>query len=71
MITEEYKIMSIRLNQEECSILKQALDILKKVNREIDNCIDVDEVRLSNYTDADLLNNIENELNELSCAIEF
>lgn len=71
MTTDKYTTMSIRFSREEYNILEQALDILRKVNQEIDNCTDVDEVRLSDDMDTSLLNRIESELNELCCAIEI
>jgi hypothetical protein len=71
MTTNKYTTMSIRFSQEEYNVLEQALDVLRKANQEIDNCTDVDEVRLSDDMDTSLLNRIENELNELCCTIEF
>lgn len=71
MTVGTYTIMNIRFNEEEREILEQTLDILRKVNREIDECPDVDEARLSDNWDIDLLNRIENELSELGCSIEF
>lgn len=71
MIVDKYTTMKIRLSQEECSVLEEALGILRNINREIDDCTDVDEVCLSDNVDTDLLGDIEKELNELSCTVEF
>ena len=71
MIVDTYTTMNIRLSQEECSILEEAFNILRKINQEIDECHNIDEARLSDNSDADLLNKIENELNELSYSVEF
>jgi hypothetical protein len=71
MTTDKYTVMNIRFSQEECSILEQALDILRKTNQEIDDYKDVDEVRLSDSLDKKVLQDISNELDELGCAVEF
>lgn len=71
MTTDKYTTMNIRLSQEERGILENALDVLRKLNGEIDNCNDVDEIRLSDCIDANLLSDIETELNELGCSVKF
>ena len=71
MTVDTYKIMNIRLSQEDCSVLEEALNIIKNINREIDECHDADEARLSGNYDADLLNKLSNAIDELSCSIEF
>ena len=70
MVADKYTTMNIRLSQEECDVLEQALGILRKLNQEVDGA-DVDEIHLSDNIDKNLLNNISNELDELGCAIEF
>jgi hypothetical protein len=64
MIVDKYTTMNIRLSQEECSVLERAIDILRNINREIDNS-DADEVRLSDNIDKNLLNTLENELDTI------
>ena len=71
MTVDTYKIMNIRLSEEERSVLEETLNIIRKINREIDECHDADEARLSDDYDADLLNKISNAIDELSCSIEF
>ncbi len=71
MIVDTYKVMNIRLSREECKTLEEALNIIRNINREIDECHDADEVRLSDDDDADLLNKISNAVDELGCLIEF
>lgn len=71
MITDKYTIMNIRLSQEECGVLEEALNIIGKMNREIDECNDADEVCFSDDYDADLLNKIGRAIDELGCTVEF
>jgi len=71
MTVDTYKIMNIRLSEEECSVLEEALKIIKNINKEIDECHDADEARINDSYDAELLNKISNAIDELSCSIEF
>jgi len=71
MTVDTYKIMNIRLSREECKALEEALNIIRNINREIDECHGVDETRLSDDCDANLLNNLGNAIDELGCSIEF
>lgn len=65
MIVDKYTTMDIRLTQEEYSVLQRAVDILRNINREIDNS-DADEVRLSDDTDKKLLSTLEDELSTIN-----
>ena len=71
MTVDKYTVIYIYLSQEERSILEGALNVLRTINREIDESLDADEVRLSDNSDADLLNHIEQAINELSYSVKF
>ena len=70
MIVDKYTTTIIRLSQEEYLVLESACDILRKINREVDNS-DADEIRLSDDTDKDLLSNLNSELTELGYTVDF